>query len=143
MGEFDRDILKETVADTDDIFSLVRPVVTGFGCPPGFEEGSCRRRLRFSWIGSALLPTRQHHLAAGGRWVKYRGVENRRPQHRADDRGIHEDPAQPAGRTHSPDSGAIGERGRETDGGCAVKTLRRHDPRVPEPICGRSGRFLT
>lgn len=26
---------KETDADTDDIYSLIRPVVTGFGCPPG------------------------------------------------------------------------------------------------------------
>jgi hypothetical protein len=26
---------KETDADTDDIYSMIRPVVTGFGCPPG------------------------------------------------------------------------------------------------------------
>ncbi len=26
---------KETDADTDDIYSIIRPVVTGFACPPG------------------------------------------------------------------------------------------------------------
>ena len=41
----------------------------------------------------------------------------------SDDRGVHEDPAHPAGRTHAPDSGATGQRGREAVSGGAVRKL--------------------
>ncbi len=45
--------------------------------------------------------------------MKHRGVEDGWPQHGTDDRGIHENPTQPASLSHAPNSGAAGERGRE------------------------------
>src|ERR1039457_1966121 len=46
--------------------------------------------------------------------------KNRQPQHGQHDRGIHEDPTRPAGRTHAPDSGEPGERGSEAANGAAI-----------------------
>jgi integrase len=44
-----------------------------------------RRGLRLPWPRSSLLPPRQYHMAARGRWVEHRSIENRRPQHGSDD----------------------------------------------------------
>ena len=49
--------------------------------------------------------------------------KNRRPQHGPHDLGIHEDPTRPAGRTHAPDSGALGQRGSEAANGAAITEI--------------------
>src|ERR1017187_5455388 len=55
------------------------------------QAGGSGRGLRFARSRSALFPARQYRVAAGGRRVEHRSVEDRRPQHDPDDRGIHED----------------------------------------------------
>ena len=99
----------------------------GFRGAASPETGGGRRGLRFRRAGSALLPPRQYHLAAGSWRFEYRGVEDRRTQHGPNDRGIHEDPTHPPGRTHPPDSGSAGGRGRQTLG---RRQWRQRGPRV-------------
>jgi len=60
-----------------------------------------------------------HRNTAGGHTRRTR-ARIRRPQHGPDDRGIHEDPTHPPGRTHATDPGAPRQRWRETDSGGAV-----------------------
>src|ERR1022692_4843419 len=97
-----------------------RPAAVGFRRPASSEAGGSGRGLRFARSRSALFPARQYRVAGGGRHVEHRSVEDRRPQHDQDDRGIPEDSTQPTGRTDAPDSRAPRQRGSEADSGGAV-----------------------
>ena len=48
--------------------------------------------------------------AAGGRSIECRDIEDRRPQHRPNDRGVHEGPVDATEGNHAADSGAAGQR---------------------------------
>jgi integrase len=76
----------------------------GLGRSAGAQEGRGRRRLRFPRTWTALLPAGQHHLAAGGRRLLHRGLEDRRPRQHQDHRRLHGRAVEAAGRTDPPDS---------------------------------------
>ena len=72
------------------------------------------RGLRLRRPRAALVPAREHHVAAAGRRQRDRGVEDRRPQRSGDDGRIHFRYGRTAERTDPPHPREAQQRGSET-----------------------------
>src|SRR6266849_2687457 len=71
--------------------------------------------MRFPWLGTTLVPPRQHHVAATGRRQRHRGVQDRRPQRSGNDWRIHLCHGGAAERTYAPHSAKVAVAAQKPD----------------------------